>query len=105
MNTKHTPGPWELRHERYCGKTDHVIRIGTASVYFNRGIGNTEETAIANARLIAASPDLLEALQSITKSYDELLEKYGKAHGWGTIESDNARAAIAKATNTQVENL
>lgn len=65
---KHTPGPWELRHERHLGKTDHVVKIGTASVYFNRGIGQTEQNAISNARLIASAPELLEALENASNT-------------------------------------
>lgn len=61
----HTPGPWELRHERHLGKTDHIIKIGASAVYFQRGVGQTEAETVMNARLIASAPELLEALKGL----------------------------------------
>jgi hypothetical protein len=63
--SKHTPGPWE-RHERY----DVVIaRLGGEGEAF-RGVADCRtvdvegEERAANARLIAAAPDLLDALMT-----------------------------------------
>ena len=64
---KHTPGPW---------KVDHVFKSDIysfapqeellASVYpMKRAEGSWE----ANARLIAAAPELLEALEEIIKAW------------------------------------
>ena len=85
---EHTPGPW--RHEWrepdctvWAGEDEHV-----ASIY---GDGSVEN-ATANARLIAAAPDLLEALKEVL------------IHFSGTVAVeccglvvDKARAAIANA--------
>jgi hypothetical protein len=49
--------------------------------------GNRELRQDANARLIAAAPDLLEALRGVVRVADR-----------ATVEFDAARAAIAKAT-------
>ena len=68
------------------GPDEHRTRIAT---FFNG--------ADKYGPLFASAPELLAALESITKSYDALLFAYGKEHGWGTIESDNARAAIQAA--------
>ena len=67
-NTQHTPGPWELSNDHK--PSPYVIRQvgrfgGLASVKFH-GFNKTErarEEQTANARLIAAAPDLLEALK------------------------------------------
>lgn len=91
---KHTPGPWELRRERHLGKTDHVVKIGTASVYYNRGIGQTEETAVANGKLIASAPELLEALEECVQRMEQVQKMTDYPLAWPTIK---ARSAIAKA--------
>lgn len=93
MSAKHTPGEWELRHERHLGKTTHVVKIGTASVYFNRGIGQTEEEAVANGKLIASAPELLAALEALLEQAD-----LGEVDEETKPIVDQARAAIRKAT-------
>jgi hypothetical protein len=61
--TKHTPGPWEFSY--VPGEYGHVITIveGEIAETFRETVG--EEQAVANARLIAAAPELLEALSAI----------------------------------------
>lgn len=55
---KHTEGPWQVRHEVVIYSSDGLTVIGSA------GTGNCHrEDEIANAQLIAAAPDLLEALE------------------------------------------
>lgn len=54
-NSKHTPGPW-LRMGRSIGNGAGEI----ATVW-----GLRDERAIANARLIAAAPEMLAALKAI----------------------------------------
>ena len=68
--TKHTPGPWELAWED--GKHGVVGATTEGKLLFVVGIvGNDEETAHrnderkANARLCAAAPEMLEALEYI----------------------------------------
>jgi len=58
--SKHTPGPWA--YENYGG-TVHVFldnKEGTPSIC--KLVGNDKD---ANARLIAAAPELLEALEEL----------------------------------------
>ena len=68
METKRTPGPW---HTGGHGNTIIYAADGWAvadvKVYHNRhnGYGETQ----ANARLIAAAPDLLDALEAV-KAWD-----------------------------------
>lgn len=91
MKTAHTRGPWQLSNAtpagRFVGSSpDGVLGIAMA-------FGDTPDEQDANARLIAAAPDLLEACQAILT----LLEQ-GQADTL-TLEHDGAylRAAIAKA--------
>ena len=56
--SKPTPGPWKVTPDSFV-MTDDRPSIGIAKV-----ITHTKEFP-ANARLIAAAPDLLEALKSI----------------------------------------
>ena len=62
--SKHTPGPWEL----VAGRTFHT-EDGTFSLSYGRESGTnvprfrSPERLDANARLIAAAPDLLAAAE------------------------------------------
>lgn len=82
MNNSHTPGPWIFSHspaqnrinvtgnERDDGPQlfrDFVCSVGKV----NGGVGEIEE---ANARLIAAAPDLLAALVETAKQLNEAIE-------------------------------
>ncbi len=61
MNS-HTPGPWRrVGSTVQAGATDEGTHVMVSDSYF--GHGDREETE-ANARLIAAAPDLLEALRA-----------------------------------------
>lgn len=66
IQTKHTPGPWENRP--YPNQLNRQARIGTndrtvASVWADNREGE------ANAHLIAAAPDLLDALAGFAEAY------------------------------------
>jgi hypothetical protein len=79
----HTPGPWHLEVEP---DALHVYSPVEEVVHFTDAgwDESTRATFEANARLIAAAPDLLAALEEIAE--------------WGEWESAPiARAAIAKA--------
>ena len=60
---KHTPGPWRPS----CGMFVHAANNEFVAV----AKGNDDETVEANARLIAAAPDMLAALQD---AYDLLAD-------------------------------
>ena len=97
MTTKHTPGPWEK-----ADGTDGITRgirgwhgPEMVNVINWNGISRaTSVTGQANARLIAAAPDLLEALQWVVLRTEEGGYPDGKC-------LEEARAAIAKATGEQ----
>jgi hypothetical protein len=92
----HTPGPWEVNDRWYIGKPD----TGTfAEVMCCRGVKAEDEAQHeANARLIAAAPDLLQVLESIR---DEMEDYYDGAPDsptlWMGLHIKRATEAIAKA--------
>lgn len=87
----HTPGPW-IRGARLldvCAGASVVATVACASSH-----PATEEQAHANARLIAAAPDLLAALETIANS--EPMDGDSFVCDFDTLQSV-ARAAIRKA--------
>jgi len=100
--SKYTPGPWAIRR---IAEVPGAICGGVTRQYM-RGVGTDQlamvcsvqpdnggdEAMEANARLIAAAPELLEALEW-------LLDDVGRASSM--LGAVKARAAIAKATGEQ----
>lgn len=95
--SKHTKGPWvALRDNPGQFQVATVELIGVYSSH--QEYGGTECGAPEHdARLIAAAPDLLEALQSLTHS----LELGDMLHDDQRAAFAAARAAIAKATHEE----
>lgn len=66
---QHTPGPWRftgfVQTSNFGGNIAAVQADGTVLARVKGGVTENRETAAANARLIAAAPDLLEALKSL----------------------------------------
>lgn len=96
MIAKHTPGPWGLAEVKNdSGRIIHLVPIDSEKLSLLTVFddGETYFGAVyldSDARLIAAAPDLLEALE-------DLLKNTGIHGQW----ADKARAAIAKATGEQ----
>ena len=93
MNTKHTPGPWKIgtpppNGEQTVG-TDQGLMVAVATT----GAGVQTK---ANARLIAAAPDLLRFLVEARTT----LEAWKDVAPAVSLCSD-IDAAIAKATGEQ----
>lgn len=66
MKAKHTPGPWVVRQDKkYPGLTEIVSLEGPV---IDEGFGLLNEREQANARLIAAAPEMLEALEGVAKN-------------------------------------
>ena len=101
----HTPGPWTALR-MHTGGWDVFDPRGrdVVTVY---GGGVEIESREANARLIAAAPDLLDALQKLVALHDTFCARHGNqedaynlvATRWADF--DAARAAILKARATQ----
>lgn len=111
MNKTHTPGPWEVAQKNlsiYRKLCQPVILAGQKEVARVPALSNAGGVLLpdstenaANARLIAAAPDLLELLQRIARL---------KTYGFGETPQDGedamrvldyyitaARDAVAKA--------
>jgi hypothetical protein len=95
--SKHTPGPWAISapdadadaiaiwapNETYCiGEVFNVSRIPANA---------------ANARLIAAAPELLEALQALIAEYEPNLKAFA-TDAPRKAKWESACAIVAKAT-------
>ena len=97
----HTPGPWSIHESAFSSSLVKELHIGTstrtaACVYDDCAAGILVRSEVeANARLIAAAPELLEALERISTAYDETLRHPIAAPLLQAIYG--ARAAIAKA--------
>jgi hypothetical protein len=100
---KGTPGPWESKDWRvvndYRNRPIHVI-CDTAS----NKVSRTEENK-ANAKLIAAAPELLEALIDAHRSLAHFVDSavipdttVMQAYAQAKLAEAKARAALAKAT-------
>lgn len=111
MNTTHTPGPWRID---YNGEDPEFAapRIkgnSVENVAFIPAYEHPRAEMDANARLIAAAPELLEALRALLSDYEGTLESLNDyrvgSEGHSAIPEDAssvaARAAIAKATQFQ----
>ena len=100
--SKPTPGPWRYDYMSAYGRDIYAGKkwIGQA----NGDHGNPESSfpsnseCNANARLIAAAPDLLEALEDMTARFERCCRYNGNADEEMLAESTkDAHAAIAKA--------
>lgn len=96
-----TPGPWKLevgdhthRYVLVTDEADHTIHYKYGS-----GLARDADRDEANAHLIAAAPELLEALVNIEKAQAFGNDKEGLADLIADIRQ-TARAAILKASPT-----
>ena len=97
--TTRTPGDWSISEETYEDAILVSDEQGVMIAHVWRQPLDPPEWAEGNARLIAAAPDLLEALRTcrdLIASADNPDD-----YGWGTDSLIAADAAIARATNPQ----
>jgi hypothetical protein len=93
MTDQHTPGPWTADVVRFNSYTLRIIKAGTdwiAHVH-TQSTESDIPRDVSNARLIAAAPELLEALEGyISDCTNDECERCIKA-----------RSVIAKVRGTQ----
>lgn len=100
---KHTPGPWlqyaalssDFHNIRYImgGGGEHVASVASGFSNF-RPNDFDQSTALANARLIAAAPDLLAELKSVSTIWANADPRDNSPFG---ETARRVNAAIAKA--------
>jgi hypothetical protein len=105
--TKHTPGPWEYATRFTAKATGPLQMIGPdpecrhiADIPRN----GDQQRQEADARLIAAAPEMLAALGELVAEWDaERAEQDSPQTGFilDTLGIEMARAAIAKATGRE----
>ena len=85
----HTPGPWKVSRRFDVYQDTQTPGVGGTFIATTKGVSELPESVNqvceADAKLIAAAPELLKALQDIL-IFDSALSQ------------ENARAAIRKAT-------
>lgn len=96
---KHTPGPWGVARRSHCTVLNALFVNGGGDRVARVVVPNTAssiEEYEANARLIAAAPELLEALQSMP--WPERSSGVCHLSAEWLAWQDSVKAAIAKAT-------
>lgn len=107
MSAQHTPGPWAEGDCQNDWSADNdgentwteIVAAGRPDpicLVVEGAAWGRDDILDANARLIAAAPELLEALQAMTHGLPDLLESIGYSDEEDMI--GKALAAIAKAT-------
>jgi hypothetical protein len=109
----HTPGPWTVGNTVnginynanivYAPSADPRAANGVAQVYgiaMHRGVHElpgVSAVGLANARLIAAAPELLEACKAAVLTLEKLAEQQARPDAWWVADQKKLLAAIAKA--------
>ena len=99
---QHTPGPWRVEQQ------DDMDVEGNGYVWAVRAEGHgsycqnpARSNSLANARLMAASPELLMALEELVAEFDAASEEAAQEPGCGGLAETGgiayARTIIAKA--------
>jgi hypothetical protein len=88
---KHTPGPWKVVDcdygdlEIHGGKTESLVTCMNIHNPYNEN----------NALLIAAAPDLLEALEELLEAYAPSANNTAKKEGFESLHSSVKKAIRA----------
>lgn len=102
----HTPGPWTTRPAKYCGDIA-IVAIGEDAMLaecfedIRTATEHNRAECEANARLIAATPDLLEALEAMCDAQAQAVRE-ANARGEAqpaciALAAERARHILAKA--------
>ena len=106
MSIKHTPGPWNLHSPDEGDPTtgDGSFCITAQSMVIANAQPSDWHETPANARLIAAAPDLLEIVRELSQWYSEGTDERSGPFAYGlfgdeedTTWAERVRNAIAKA--------
>lgn len=109
QTSKHTPGPWSVDDDPRHGlntlildRRNDIVASTADSCMTDSDLAIAGSECEANARLIAAAPDLLAACEAMLPHLEAMIERANPAHEDTGHYSDQtavrlARAAIAKA--------
>jgi hypothetical protein len=99
--TQHTPGPWNYAGPSNIGRDTYSI-YGSGPLAYTAGPADYGDAAEANARLIAAAPDLLAIVDYLAEAHRDGAQEvyFGALFGDDDITTlgDAVTAAIDKAT-------
>ena len=99
MTSKHTPGPWWIGIETDKGEVEVV---SDDRPYICMVLpGAIDGLTLANARLIAAAPELLEALTNVLDALGALTKRHELLNFMDEEDAEQVWTAIAKATGAQ----
>lgn len=92
---KHTPGPWDIEHVVYGspGATANAVYVSAGGSWLCQVFNAHQPVGKADARLLAAAPELLEALRGLCAARE------GDAGFRAAYEA--AQSAIARATGEE----
>lgn len=101
----HTPGPWSLVDDEWDGIFVQVPQshkfvcevTATNPVYTTPGYDISKEEALANARLIAAAPELL----SLARKLLTVAEDWPMTKAYRSQLIEETKAVIAKVTGEE----
>lgn len=98
----HTAGLWTIsRRDRLDNVIELSVALPDGDVLYFRSCADRVRTAEANARLIAAAPDLLAACYELVAEFDADSERAAQEPDCGGLNETGgivlARAAIARA--------
>ena len=106
MTEQHTPGPWTWPEG--CTQIEALADPENSQTYYapvaHMDVEWSAEAMAANARLIAAAPELLEALELIDSHLTRCINFSGvnpELRERLEQQQHNARAAIAKVTGDE----
>ncbi len=86
---KHTPGPWTVGEFEVLVRNQRTVNPSICTVF------GTEQETLLNARLIAAAPELLEALEFLLTEADR--QTVLRQDDGFLLALGQARSIIAKA--------
>jgi hypothetical protein len=90
MKAEHTPGPWKVNHGNEMHHVTNTDGVVIAEVYHN----TPKPQPYSNARLIAAAPELLEALKEMIPYSEGQIWTPSAMKVW----NEKAKRIIHKAT-------
>lgn len=99
--TKHTPAPWKVQEPRHFPNRENthlfIVSNNTLVSIMPELQNDRLNESAANARLIAAAPELLEALKLANKHLEAIASVYGARLDGTNLETTETRRIIAAA--------